>query len=178
MIPALQSLLEKVAVANLEFDDDPDAVTKFQRLLINQFPDKFLPSASSDSNSKNIMQIEGLDAEGNILETSPMGPNTMLPSQRQKTAMDYESDCDDEDGPVVVGMEEVQASLERSSDYKNPRNDIPLGIQNRYPLLIAGIQNHEDILMTCARALDEKKDVSLVREAAAYLEETERRKLY
>ena len=30
---------------------------------------------------------------------------------------------------------------------------------------------HEDILMTCARALDEKVDVSLVREAGTFLVE-------
>ena len=35
------------------------------------------------------------------------------------------------------------------------------------------MQPHEDLLIVCARALDTKSDVSLVREAAAYLLEVE-----
>jgi A1 cistron-splicing factor AAR2 len=33
---------------------------------------------------------------------------------------------------------------------------------------------HEDIFMTCARILESASDVSLVREAAAYLEQMEK----
>jgi hypothetical protein len=35
------------------------------------------------------------------------------------------------------------------------------------------MSQQEDVVMCAARILDEKKDVSLVREAAAYLEEVE-----
>ena len=91
-----------------------------------------------------------------------------------------DSSEDDSDGPVVVDMKDVQASLARSSQspFPNPsRTSLPCRVVEKYPLLVAAIQPHEDILMTCARALDEKQDVSLVREAAAYLEEIEQRKL-
>ena len=54
--------------------------------------------------------------------------------------------------------------------------DYPLDHRTRYPLLFAAMQPHEDILMVCARALDTQTDVSLVREAAKYLEEVEARK--
>jgi hypothetical protein len=83
---------------------------------------------------------------------------------------------DDEDAPVVVDMEDVEASLARSSNNSvTSRIDIPVEIQTAYPLLVAAVQPTEDILMTCARVLDEKTDVSLVREAAAYLEDIEQR---
>ena len=49
-------------------------------------------------------------------------------------------------------------------------------VKTAYPLLVASIMPQEDILMTCARALDDARDVSLVREAAAYLEEVEQQK--
>ena len=87
--------------------------------------------------------------------------------------MDYDDDDhdhDDEDAPVVVSAEDVQASLARS--YPTPQ-PIPSEIQTAYPLLVAAILPHEDILMACARILDDKRDVSLVREAAAYLEQVE-----
>lgn len=91
------------------------------------------------------------------------------------------SSDDDSDGPVVVDMEDVEASLARSSaSHQFPHvsvTSLPFTVTTKYPLLVAAIQPHEDILMTCARALDEKKDVSLVREAAGYLQEIEQRKL-
>ena len=46
----------------------------------------------------------------------------------------------------------------------------------KFPLLYAAILPHEDITMLCARVLDEQTDVSLVREAASYLEEVESKK--
>jgi len=45
-----------------------------------------------------------------------------------------------------------------------------------YPFLFAAISGDEDIVMTCARILDEQTDVTLVRQAAAYLEEVEANK--
>jgi hypothetical protein len=78
---------------------------------------------------------------------------------------------DDDDGPIVVAEEEFSATMARSSPLEALAT--PKDIQERYPLLVAAIQTHEDILMTCARALDEASDVSLVREAASYLETIE-----
>jgi hypothetical protein len=78
---------------------------------------------------------------------------------------------DDDDGPIVVAEEEFSAAMARSSPLEALAT--PKDIQERYPLLVAAIQTHEDILMTCARALDEASDVSLVREAASYLQTIE-----
>ena len=58
----------------------------------------------------------------------------------------------------------------------NQTATVPNDIRVRYPILSAAIMPTEDIVMTCARALDEQNDVSLVREAAAYLEEIEQYK--
>ena len=87
-------------------------------------------------------------------------------------------ESDDDSGPVVVCNEEVEASMARLT--KNAQSSIP-SIPQEYPdqhretysLLFAAKMEHEDVLMTCARILDAANDVSLVREAAAYLEEVE-----
>ena len=91
---------------------------------------------------------------------------------------DYDDD-DDDDGPVVVSSEEIEASFARSSSsFVTPitttetKENINV-LRKEYPLLAAAIMPNEDVLMTCARALDEKGDVSLVREAAAYLQQVE-----
>jgi hypothetical protein len=80
-------------------------------------------------------------------------------------------DDDDDDGPIVVAEEEFSAAMARSSPLEALAT--PKDIQERFPLLVAAVQTHEDILMTCARALDEASDVSLVREAASYLQTIE-----
>ena len=81
----------------------------------------------------------------------------------------------DEDGPVVVAMEDVEASLARSAGMSTttPRSQSSRLLSSDFSILKAAMQPHEDVLMTCARALDEANDVSLVREAAAYLEQVE-----
>lgn len=83
-------------------------------------------------------------------------------------------ETDDEDGPAMVDFADVEASLLRSSKVSTgTAQQYPADHRNKYPLLFASMMSHEDIVMTCARALDEKVDVSVVREAAAYLEEVE-----
>ncbi len=91
-----------------------------------------------------------------------------------------DDDLDDgEDGPVVIPIDEINASLERSSTIGQSK--IRLGdidrvksmYASKYPFLFASMMDDEDIIMTCARILDEKPDVTSVREAAAYLEEVE-----
>jgi len=83
----------------------------------------------------------------------------------------------DDDGPTVVSAEEYDASLERSAQGREEKVATlpiyPLEHRREYAILFASMQPHEDILMTCARALDTQSDVSLVREAAKYLEEVE-----
>ena len=83
---------------------------------------------------------------------------------------------DEEDGPIVVPLDEIEASIERSSKMSLPMyikdNNISK-YASKYPFLFASMADEEDILMTCARILDEKFDVTAVREAAAFLEEVE-----
>lgn len=88
-------------------------------------------------------------------------------------------ESDDEGDPVVVSNDELQAFLARLAQKKSGPNSPLVSTEyskqerEAYPLLFAAKQGHEDVLMACARILDEKNDVSLVREAAAYLEEVE-----
>ena len=90
-----------------------------------------------------------------------------------------DDDDDSEDGPVIVPGDDVEASLTRSSAASSLQvSSFSSEIRQAYPLLVAAIMPHEDIIMTCARALDEAVDVSVVREAAAYLEEMQQQKVY
>jgi len=91
----------------------------------------------------------------------------------------------DEEGPTVVPTLEIEASYARfkmmeQSD-KSKQEIIEgiccqgiVGMQSKYPLLFSSLSANEDILMFCARIMDEKKDVTLVREAHEFLEDFER----
>lgn len=100
-------------------------------------------------------------------------PSTRV-SNAESADLDGNSDCqqDKEDGPVVVDTNVVQASWERTQHQKQSPllRDPQL---NGFPILRAAMLDNEDVLMTCARALDNQNDVSLVREAAEYLETVE-----
>ena len=92
-------------------------------------------------------------------------------------------DEDDDDGPVIIPYEDVKASIARSTlltscETINQQQLLQVGKAQqqqceKYPLLYAAMSSGEDEVMACARILDEARDVSLVREAAAYLEEVE-----
>mmetsp|Transcript_13358 Transcript_13358/g.29012 ORF Transcript_13358/g.29012 Transcript_13358/m.29012 type:complete len:582 (+) Transcript_13358:375-2120(+) len=94
-----------------------------------------------------------------------------------------EEEDDEEDGPVIIPYDQIEASLERStlqtsraSKWHGEQLSLTSEQQRHrkeYPLLHAAMSPGEDEVMACARILDEAKDVSLVREAAAYLEEVE-----
>ena len=84
------------------------------------------------------------------------------------------------DGPVIVPSEEIEESLARSAlvlacaaKHSASRCILDKELELKYPLLFAAMTPQEDIIMTCARLLDTAPDVSLVREAATYLEEVE-----
>ncbi|KAL3920874.1 MAG: hypothetical protein SGILL_003039 [Bacillariaceae sp.] len=133
---------------------DSEIIRKFQHVLVNKFPQTF-----SESSLRIQMLPNGAAENDGSMEVDGMAGD---------------DDDDDEDGPVMVSSEDIEASLARSTnEEKSARHGVPLEIQKAYPLLVAAIQPHEDIVMTCARALDAKTDVSLVREAAAYLEDVE-----
>lgn len=83
---------------------------------------------------------------------------------------DVDDDNGDDDAPVVLTQDELSAAETRNAQYPSRDSDSHL---SRFPIQFAAMQPHEDVLMTCARALDQAQDVSLVREAAVYLEEVE-----
>ena len=85
---------------------------------------------------------------------------------------------DDEDEPIMIPYDQIEASLARSDASKKLSDKFSFGRQTgqhnkEYPLLYAAMTPDEDEVMACARIIDEAKDVSLVRIAAAYLEEVE-----
>ena len=130
--------------------EDGEALARFRSLLSNKFPNSFQESEAND----DFEMTYAVDQE----------------------AMPFGDDDDDEDAPVIVALEEVEASLSRSSGMAKDILSLEPEIRKSYPLLAAAIMPNEDVLMTCARALDEQADVSLVREAAAYLENVEQKK--
>jgi hypothetical protein len=149
LLPSLELLRRNLCFHNTV---DHAVASNFQFVLESKFPQTF---------SGSSMRIEKLPSDARD-EDFEMGENKVV--------------IVDEDGPVVVDSEEIKTSLARSagkSFNQNGKSDTPMEIMRAYPLLVAAIQPHEDVLMTCARALDEKNDVGLVREAAAYLEEIE-----
>lgn len=79
----------------------------------------------------------------------------------------------EDDAPAVVSIEDIDAAMARSPQQSTPMIAYPDSLRSKYPLLFASMMPHEDIMMTCARALDDQVDVSVVRQAAAYLEEVE-----
>ena len=156
LLPSLQRLQR-----NLVGKLDATVMDQFQNVLQSKFPQTF--SSLEDSGLRIQLLPDGGEEENDAM---------------QDAENDIEDDDDDDDGPVMVSQDEIQAAVARST-YATPSNnsnntiDIPRDIQEKYPLLMAAMQPHEDVVMTCARALDEQVDVSLVREAAAYLEQVE-----
>lgn len=152
LLPSLHTLCQHLSRTSGVVDEQ--SLLQFERVLSNKFP--------------TLLVINEESAD-------------IVDHDQKMKYMDDDDSCshdDDSDAPVVVDMAEVEASLARTSkDIGSVRYaQQPFAVQQAYPLLVAAILPHEDILMTCARALDEKKDVSLVREAAAYLEEMEQRR--
>jgi A1 cistron-splicing factor AAR2 len=139
----LVSSLKQLCLHTSQAEGLQEAASTFQTLLANRFPNSF-------------------------------AANDFTQEMDERGASDDHDDDYSEDGPVVVAGDEVEASLARSSAASSLRvSSFSQEILQAYPLLVAAIMPHEDILMTCARALDEAVDVSLVREAASYLEQME-----
>jgi hypothetical protein len=171
LLPTLMRLLKYYENnVNFNYDDDEDddeedydLLSKFRHVLSSKFPRTF-SSLMVGPKITRIMEDDAPVDETNINMDIGMS--------------DYDDD-DDDDGPVVVSSEEIEASFARSSSsFVTPitttetKENIHV-LRKEYPLLAAAIMPNEDVLMTCARALDEKGDVSLVREAAAYLQQVE-----
>jgi hypothetical protein len=129
-------------------------------------------------------QVKGLEEASSIFQIllANRFPNSFAANdfiQEMDEGGGSGDDDDSEDGPVIVAGDDVEASLARSSAASSLQvSSCSSEIRQAYPLLVAAIMPHEDIIMTCARALDQAVDVSLVREAAAYLEEMQQQKVY
>eukprot|EP00591_Stephanopyxis_turris_P009834 CAMPEP_0195529034 /NCGR_PEP_ID=MMETSP0794_2-20130614/31439_1 /TAXON_ID=515487 /ORGANISM="Stephanopyxis turris, Strain CCMP 815" /LENGTH=152 /DNA_ID=CAMNT_0040660273 /DNA_START=184 /DNA_END=642 /DNA_ORIENTATION=+ len=111
-------------------------------------------------NSENENNYEAMDLNNTSISRS--------------VARSLPSSDDDEDGPVIVPMDEFEDSLARSVAEVSHQN-LPRSNEHvkKYPLLFASMTSQEDEVMACARILNACSDVSLVREAAAYLQEVE-----
>lgn len=152
----------------------------FVTTISNRFPTVFSDGAAQareEEGNMDSVEEENESVEVNNLQNSGsggIGQNVVMQT-------DLDDDSDDDSGPVIVPNEEVEASLARSSEQKlesrYPVQEYSQEYRKAYPLLFASLTPQEDILMACARILDEASDVSLVRQAAAYLEEVESNKM-
>jgi len=131
--------------------------------------------SSDDDEKVLVMEVDMIDGSAIDVSAAPSAVSECISDTK---IPNYESDEaeDDEDGPMIVSEEDVKASLARSAGVTmretNLSEEDKIDRQS-YPLIFAAMTPQEDILMTCARVLDEATDVSLVREAAAYLEDVE-----
>eukprot|EP00984_Skeletonema_dohrnii_P027708 scaffold17342_cov112-Skeletonema_dohrnii-CCMP3373.AAC.1 len=153
---------------NSEVDGLKLASLKLKRMLRDRF-DFDLSSSLSGENGAD-MEIEE--------ECPPIvyeGNNTTDSSEQNHDLMEQEYDDDDEDGPVIVPYDEFESSLSRSALLNTTHKQVDdveeAKHRQNYPLLHAAMSPQEDVVMCAARVLDEQRDVSLVREAAAYLEQ-------
>jgi hypothetical protein len=158
--PALRrivTLLQDSGIAKLR-----KASHDLQALLRNRFPRQFSPTTPTTE----------------VVETGASVGDRMQVEEEES------DDDDDSEGPVVVGLDDLAAAGQRNAAWEQAAvqqrarcgvtNDDKVSLyRSRYPILFAAVQPHEDVLMTCARALEAAADVSLVREAAAYLEQVE-----
>jgi hypothetical protein len=151
---------------DLEVSDGNFLVSSLKRLCIHTSQAKGLQEASSTFQTLLANRFPNSFAANDFVQEMDEGGGS-------------DDDDDSDDGPVVVAGDDVEASMGRSSAASSMQvSSFSPEIRQTYPLLVAAIMPHEDILMTCARALDEAADVSLVREAAAYLEEMEQQNVY
>jgi len=147
-----------------------------------------LKSLTSERFGSNIFGCDAendLDDDMDIVDTIAYGEDNKMEQEaniltrpkrhNSKEMMQKEESDSEEEGPVVLDYNEVESSLARSSVGCSA---IRLGGKHMhaYPLLYAAMGPGEDEVMTCARILDLRQDVSLVREAAAYLEQVEAHK--
>ena len=177
LVGALRKLCEaceRVGKRKRHEGDEPEQLKalpqKLRQLIRERFGLDLLQRRSNDDNDMDVDAYAQLIGEEDADETI------------KKLCYNHEEN--EEDGPIVVAYSEIEASVQRSRRTKKvqtPKHcdeQISAGTMkqrhnNQYRLLYASMSPGEDEVMACARILDEKNDVSLVREAAAYLEEVE-----
>jgi hypothetical protein len=156
------TLLAQLQHVETEIWDEYDA-DGMLAMALRQYQGAPDPYAWQTLLDKTLPRVSGTSATNDDDDNVDPKDDPMMASSSNRM---YDNDDDDDDPPVIV---------ENVPDHLPPlvaSVTDPL-IRQRYPILAAAVLETEDILMTCARALDEAKDVSLVREAAAYLEQVE-----
>lgn len=159
LVPSIKRLLSMLSKTFCLDSEILSSVQQFENVLTNRFPGHFLTETEENAEYFDNM------------------PQSMIQSDSEDD--DDELEDENDDGPVIVSSEDVEASLKRLSTSTQgaprgvPAPVYPQSLRQEYPFLFAAMMPNEDILMTCARALDDACDVSVVREAAAYLETVE-----
>jgi len=127
------------------------------------------PLSLNDGDDKDMSSDELEDADENLL--------SFCTSKQQKETIMREYMEDDDEQPVIVSMEEYELSMTRIQTF-DQRDYIDKEQEQKYskmyPFLFAAQQqNHEDIVMACARIIEDGSDDLLIREATAYLNDVE-----
>jgi hypothetical protein len=157
----MTTLLAQLSCVETEIWDEYDADGMLVTAL-RQYQGASDPHAWQTLLDKALPRVSGISATNDDDDNVDPEDDPMMASSSNRM---YDND-DDDDPPVIV---------ENVPDHLPPlvASVADPIIRQKYPILAAAVLETEDILMTCARALDEAKDVSLVREAAAYLEQVE-----
>ena len=171
LLPSLQHLLSTANNVSVNFEYFNTSLTKLKTAVETKFSIRYCETNISTVSNDCVTHSMECDHD------------------KMDGGANFGNDEDD-DLPVIVSSEEVEDSLSRSREYMNEldrychapnltdtmkENDRKLLTQH-YPLLLAAMESSsgkEDIMMTCARVLYDAVDASLVREAAAYLEDVE-----
>ena len=180
LLPAIQRF--DALIKQNEVNLDPKLAKNARELLV-------LISGSSVMGPMNVnfTNDEEFQTEGEVLKVPEDGtgvdvswdsipPLQQFDQNQASSHVKSDSEEEDDDGPTIVAWEDVQASIERSrvaDDVPNRNHDERKRYGETYPLLFAAMTEKEDVVMACARILGESSDVSLVREAADYLEQVE-----
>ena len=198
-LPALNRFVKLCCECGGDNEALLDSVREIRQIVHSRFGIELVSiSRGADTRSDDDDDEEEDVMEVDLANGSAIDISTILTKTDQDEAdvkmqcLDTSSDDDDDeddDGPVVVAEADVEASLERSAVLATAQASSPPAThiasieedrinRGKFPLIFAAISSQEDILMCCARVLDEKNDVSLVREAAAYLEAVESKRDY
>jgi hypothetical protein len=140
-------------------------------ILSSRFPSIFESIERYSERHGTSLQVEQeRSGEDELYQT------TLVELEEEEHVADMGDESDDDNGPVIVPSDDVAASMARLKETSRsifPSIEYSKKDRETYRFLFAAKLDHEDILMTCARILDDANDVSLVREASAYLEEVE-----
>jgi hypothetical protein len=132
LVPSLQLLLRTLS-ANTGV---AQVASSLGSLLRQRFPQHDFASSMHNDNSTRVEEVEMVDAAASAFGS---------PGEEK----------DSEEGPVMVPLVEIEAAAARdlsvSMANKITYDKVEVCIRERYPILVAAIQPHEDILMTCAR---------------------------